>query len=538
MNLRQSSLSARLNRLRTIPKPLIFIAFFALLGTVLMFATRAAGPFAGIEPEQGSGLAAISDQSASGGAYVQFGGKFGTIDTTSCNGVTIQPGENIQAKIDANPGGTTFCFAPGVHRLASVVFPKSNSTLIGLTGAVLNGSKHITSFGRSGSWWTITGQTQEFTPLTGNDPDDTCADTAYTGCHLPDGVFRDDAPLFQVTSLNNLGPGKFYFDRAADTIYLGDDPAGRKIEVTVSAGAIKGYGGATGQQYVTVRNFIVEKFAASTTPNTAAAIDPGLGWKVENNEVRLNSNSGISVIEQGEMRGNYIHHNGQYGYVGGPLDTSLIENNEISYNNTAGFHENWNAGGSKIIRSKNVTIRGNYVHHNTGPGLATDWENYKIVYENNTFEYNTGIGLSHEASADAIIRNNKFKNNMTSYIGKSIYYMADIYLHDSKNTEIYGNVVETEGNPLGLNDADRGSTIYGVLEVRDVYVHDNTFTIKPGREMGLVGRPTAFSANNRFQNNTYYVSDLNGTYWVWQDLKTKAQWQALGHDTTGIFKQY
>jgi hypothetical protein len=49
------------------------VVLFAVAGTVLYFSGRAATPFASIEPEKGSGLAAINDQSASGGAYVQFG---------------------------------------------------------------------------------------------------------------------------------------------------------------------------------------------------------------------------------------------------------------------------------------------------------------------------------------------------------------------------------------------------------------------------------------------------------------------------------
>lgn len=503
------------------------IIAFAIIGSILLFATKAATPFASIEPEQGSGLTAIADPSASGGAYVQFG--------SGCIGVAIQPTDNIQAKIDANAAGTTFCFAPGVYRLNSFITPKAGNILIGSGGTVLNGSRQISSFGRSGSWWTITGQTQEFVPFTSsNDSNFNCQNSTYTGCHLLEAVFRDDVPLFQVTSLSQLGPGKFYFDNAADTVYLGDDPTGRKIEVAVAPGAIRGP-----QQNVTVRGFIVEKFGASKSPVwMQAAVQPDVGWTVENNEIRLNSLAGAAIPEKGTLRNNNIHHNGQYGFIGGPADTSLIENNEIAHNNTAGHGENWDAGGSKIIRSKNITLRGNYVHDNKGPGLWADWENYNVIYENNRVENNTGIGIFHEANALGIIRNNTLKNNASNMIGKSIYWGADIYLHDSKDTEIYGNTIVTNSNPIGLSDADRGSTIYGVLEVRNVYVHDNTITIRAGQQMGLVGRPTAFSANNRFQNNTYYIPDLNGSYWVWQDLKAKSQWQAIGHDTAGTFSQY
>lgn len=55
---------------------LVFTATFAAIGTILLFATRAAGPFASLEPEQGAKTAAVNlvtDSTASGGSAVKFG---------------------------------------------------------------------------------------------------------------------------------------------------------------------------------------------------------------------------------------------------------------------------------------------------------------------------------------------------------------------------------------------------------------------------------------------------------------------------------
>src|SRR6266478_4169229 len=58
-------------------------------------------------------------------------------------GITLNPGDNIQAAVDANPAGTTFTLNPGMYRMQTVT-PKDNDAFIGLNGAVMNGSKVIT----------------------------------------------------------------------------------------------------------------------------------------------------------------------------------------------------------------------------------------------------------------------------------------------------------------------------------------------------------------------------------------------------------
>lgn len=452
---------------------------------------------------------------------------------TGCVGVTVNPGGSLQTIFDAHPTGTTFCFQPGLYRLSMPAIPKSGSVLWAAPGAVLNGSI-VSSFTQSGPYWASSGQTQEFTPPSTSP----CADPAYTGCQRTEAVFRNGDPLWQVMSLAELGPGEFFFDYAADTVYLAEDPAGQTIEVTVAPAAIIGYGGTTGQQNVTVRGFVIEKFAADATNGYVAAIKPGWNWLIEANEVRLNSSRGVSVNNGVILRNNNLHHNGQYGFAGGPVTDLTVDNNDIGYNNTAGWDENWDAGGSKIIKSSRVVLSNNRVHDNKGPGLWTDWENFDITFEGNTVERNSGPGIFHEASAKAIIRNNTLRGNGTIAVGKSLWYGADLYLNDSKDTEIYGNTIVAGVHGIGLADTERGSTVYGKLEIRNVYVHHNTVTMCNGSFTGLVGRSTAFTstANNRFRANTYYIPDPgNGRYWEWLGQRTRAEWRSFGHDKSGSF---
>ena len=454
----------------------------------------------------------------------------GPTATSSCAGVGVAAGSDLQAAFDAQPTGTTFCLAAGVYRMTKAATPKSGTTIIGAPGTVLNGAAVRTSFGRSGAYWTITGQTQEFSVLA-----NACEPATYTGCRYPDGVFVDNRALRQVTALSELSAGEFYFDHGADTIYLADDPAGRTVEVSVSPAAIIGYGGATGQQGVTVRNLIIEKFAMDLPSGQVAPIKAGWNWTIENNEVRLNASAGVAVNNGTVLRNNLLHDNGQYGFSGGPLSTLLVEGNDVGFNNTSSFSHNDDAGGAKIVRGSHLTFRGNYVHDNAGAGLWTDWDNVYVTYEGNRLERNTGAGIFHEASADAVIRNNRFVGNGTLAAGKSLWWSADLLLNDSRNTEIYGNDIVAGVHGIGLVDTDRGSSSLGFLEIRNVNVHDNTVRMPPGGRSGMVGsRSAAYTtANNHFDRNSYQLVDPSQPGWEWNGSRSWAGWQSVGQDVSG-----
>jgi parallel beta-helix repeat protein len=454
--------------------------------------------------------------------------------TEVCVGVPVSPGTDIQSVIDDNPTGTTFCIKAGTYRLRTAIIPKSSDVLWGEPETTLNGSKLLTSFTRDGSYWVASGQTQQAAPY-----DFDCIPVTYTGCRYPEGVFYDDRSLRQETSLSDLDPGDFYFDYPADKIYLADDPTGHKVEASFVAEGIRGYGAA--QANVTIKGLVVEKFANWSSDKTHA-IQTGDDWIVEENEVRLNDGGGIKPATGSIVRGNNVHHNGRLGLSAAYQDNILIEGNEIAYNNDNDFDINWGGSGTKIWESSNVTFRNNYAHHNQGHGLRTDTNCINVVFEGNTVVDNTGIGIFHEVSYDATIRNNVVKNNNTSKTGDSLWTGSQIQVYDSPHVEIYGNIVEalpgTHG--IGLRDDERGSGEFGKWEIRDVRVHDNLIRLGAGGTTGMVGsrNPDIYiNMGNRYANNTYFVEDLSAESWRWgigvDGFLTWAGWLAMGNDLTG-----
>lgn len=267
-----------------------------------------------------------------------------------------------------------------------------------------------------------------------------------------------------------------------------------------------------------------------TTNQWRGAIN-GMGedWVIIGNEIHHNAIAGMWIEGGGDPQiiNNHIHHNGRSGLSVRYTDGGLIENNEISYNN---YQQKWNwgieAGAGKMWSTTNLVIRGNWSHHNHGPGFWTDHDNIGTLYENNLIEDNVANGIFHEISYDAIIRNNVIRRNG----GDSARWMwgGGIMIASSQNVEIYGNTLEDNANGIAMTRQNRGTGEYGLWTLANNYVHDNTVV-----DSGLtgaaqdVGSNAIYSSGIRFENNSY--SGDVGWWWMNKSISWSA-WQGYGHD--------
>lgn len=444
--------------------------------------------------------------------------------------VRLTPSQDIQAVVDRNPAGTTFIFESGVYRLSTMIVPKDGNVFMGKKGAILNGARLLTLLEREGNYWVALGQTQQGFGhgecIKGNER-----------CQYPEDLFFDDKPLRHVASLEEVGPNTWYFDYPAHKIYFWDDPRSHKVETSVTDRA---FGGTA--KDVTIRKLIIEKFA---TPAQSGAIHGydyeksrgSVGWIIEQNEIRFNHGGGVGYGPETKIIKNNIHHNGQIGIVG-IGDNVLVEGNEIAYNNFASFSAAWEAGGTKFWDSKNLVIRGNYVHHNNGPGLWCDYNNIHVLYEDNRIEHN-GLGIYHEVSYDAIIRHNTINEAGPDYTG------VGINLWNSPNVEVYENTINAWSGIIINHEEDiktrsqkgEGGT-YGLLEAKNISVHDNTITLREGANTGFYQHDNSKdifkTANVRFNRNTYVLDSKDQQAFLWDDkLLTFKERQGYGQEVSG-----
>ena len=290
---------------------------------------------------------------------------------------------------------------------------------------------------------------------------------------------------------------------------------------------------------VIIEGLVIRRYSNPLQTGVLRTSAGATDWIVQNNEITDNNGAAVYANTGWRILDNHLHHNGQIGVKATGNDITF-EGNEIAYNNTDLHDPHWEAGGSKFHHTVNLVVRGNYVHHNHGPGLWTDWDNIDILYEGNTVRDNFGPGIFHEASFDAVIRNNLVEGNGFGYT--AWLDGAGILLNTSKNVTITGNTVRDNNDGIGIVYTDRGtSETYGVREARNILVENNTIVMSSG-QTGIVTNLTSndvFSTawQNRFVGNDYTNNTGSSQPFAWGRVSmTWNQWRSAGHDLDGSFK--
>jgi parallel beta-helix repeat protein len=303
-------------------------------------------------------------------------------------------------------------------------------------------------------------------------------------------------------------------------------------------GAVLDGGGSTEYAFggpgddVLIEGLEIRNYDADLSEGVVRSFNSSLRWTVRANEIHHNGGQGVSFITGWEVIGNHIHHNEQYG-IGGIGSDVLVEKNEISFNNPdSAVNPYWGAGGTKIINSKNVTVRSNCSHHNNGPGLWTDGHNVNVVYEGNLAFDNTHAGIKHETSCDATIRNNTVIGN--GFGNPNWLAGAGIVVLNSPNVTVTGNVVIGNADGIGGIQGDRGTVEHRncTLQLKNLRVENNTIVMDEGYT-GIVTNETSavFSSwGNQFRNNDYELSPSNGEFFRWSNGShlTLKEWKAAG----------
>lgn len=446
--------------------------------------------------------------------------------------VNISASENIETVVNSNPAGTTFVIAPGVYRMQSIT-PKSGDVFEGQTGAVLNGSRELSSFTRSGNYYVATGQTQHGTA------NGECL-AGYAGCEYPEDLFFNNVPLQRVESLTDVAAGKWYFDYSTATIYFVDNPAGKTVEIGVTTHAFSG--DATN---VIIENLTIEKYA---DPAQDGAISAGENWTIKSNQILLNHGGGIRLNTGEVVQSNYVHHNGQEGLTGSGSNI-LVESNEIAYNNTLSFDFEWQAGGTKFSETTNLVVEGNYVHNNYGQGMSLDYESYNWLVQGNRTAGNYVAGIIDELGYNGTARYNIIEND-ASYPGKtdpSMWWACGLLVLDSSYADIYGNTLINNSNGICAISISRGSGNRGAFLVQNLSVHDNVIVQSAGSATGAVADSGTYmdvyssSWNNHWTSNTYQLASSDPSAFVWEKGSTgyssydASHWKAFGQDTAGTW---
>lgn len=453
--------------------------------------------------------------------------------------VRVEVGDDLAALVAANPPGTTYVFAAGVHREQSVI-ARDGDTFRGEPGAVLSGARDLTgaAWVADGGRWYVDGQTQE-----GLVHGELHRDGNPRHRH-PEELFVEGRRFDHVGSVDEVGPGRWYLDHAADRLWLGQDPDELElIETSTTVGAF----GGSGVVGVTIEDLIIERYA---TPAQHGAIGfeghhETHDWTVRRVTVRDNHGAGIRLGPGMTVEDSRVVGNGQLGLGGDGLHRGdgegngyaapvVIRRTEIAGNGVLDFSPFWERGGIKIKNAvAGSRFEENWVHDNRGMGAWWDVDDVDALVVGNLVERND-VGIEYEISfGDTLIADNLLLDNGLEPPW-GLPYGAAIVLADSTGVTVRGNVVRGATTGILLVAADRGDSDRLGLPRRltDVTVEDNHIS---GVEVGvmLLGSGEA-PQRLRVDGNQYAGADA-GTpvFAIGGDRLGFEDWQGRGFDRSG-----
>jgi Right handed beta helix region len=428
--------------------------------------------------------------------------------------VRLTPGQDVSAAVGQAPAGATFVFSPGTYRMQSIV-PKANDSFSGDGEVVLNGAKLI-EMQPEGRRWSSVVPRSVWIYAKGN------CDRGHPLCWVLSDLFIDNQVQAPVTTLQELGPGRWFYDDESGKMFISTNPAGHRIEFGSTAAAFSGP--STG---VRISHIIVEKYASPPEYGAIGAKNgTAHGWTVLDTETRWNHGAGIAIGTGSRVERCSTHHNGESGMSGQGANIT-VQSTEIAYNNYAGFDNDWGGGGAKFSGTDGLVLRLNFVHDNLGDGLWTDIDNIHSLYEMNRSINNRRVGLHHEISYDAIIRDNVVTGNPLG-----------IQVVLSPNVEVVGNTIEVPVKGIAgiiIATGQRGVGKYGPHLSRDDSVHDNVITYLGATARSGASGPCVEGANIRFDANRYDVAGGEEAHWLWGSASlTLPDAHRLGIETHAI----
>lgn len=467
---------------------------------------------------------------------------------------------DIQTALNAGTTGTRFLIKAGTYRLTTPLLPKTNQVLMGETGTIISGSVVLSSWTNNGDGtWYASGA------LPGAYTDGgVCENLTNNECQKREQVFVNGVHLDRYMSKAALGtaPNGFFEDFAANRVYIAQDPAGKTVEMSKTPYLVRSVNGAAVATGVRLSGLTFQH-AATPSQQGAVFLEGGNDWVIDHNVFQWNH--GIALHSANSLRlsvhHNSVHHNGQLGIGSNACHQSVYEDNEVNNNNTDLYYGgDWESGGIKITHGDDVIVRRNNVHDNTGIGIWYDIDNRRGVINDNTVNNNYADGIRFEISYGCKIFNNTLNGNGTAWAlgpGRggtdkwAMVSVAAINVNSSPDVEIYNNTVGQNQNGIGCQQRDRGNGAYGLRDLKNLWVHDNSINLTLGGSSGtgegsngldtlsMNGIPSApyydvAQKNNRFDFNHYTIDSASAARFAWNEgYRTFATFQGYGQELNG-----
>jgi hypothetical protein len=262
--------------------------------------------------------------------------------------------------------------------------------------------------------------------------------------------------LQQTLQLDQISPGAFYVDLEKKRLCV--CPAGRQDlrskSVQVEAATRSLLWECKGN-YINLRGL---HFRYSANPaQKGAVVFEGRGDIAEDCSFERMNGSGAAFLGPDQIARRCIfQNNGQLGFSANGGHNLLITGCTIRNNNIKGFSKQWEAGGTKVVLSRNVVFEKCRVIGNHGPGIWFDIGDENCTVRNCLIADNEDAGIFYEISYGLNAHDNVAVGNGFAYDPDAWGGQAGIVLSSSPNCVVTRNLLV--GNREGFNFREQPRT--------------------------------------------------------------------------------
>lgn len=370
------------------------------------------------------------------------------------NGDAIEmPLKTVQKAVERAGAGDTVFLRAGEYR-ESVRVPNGGAQgqplLIAAyrdEAAIIKGSDVVTGWENAGGglWkktgWNINSQ-QVFV-----DFDEARQSRPLQQIGMPSRFYRAfEYPKPVGTGVQDMGPGSFYYDAAAATLYVrladGSDPNRHRIEVSTRKTLFH-----ADKPYVNLQGLRFRHSSVSAFAQQGGAVEVGPESVMDRCDVQWTDFAGVNLgLKQTGVRivNSNISNNGNSGINAPATLGFVISKVTLNGNNYRGFNPLWHAGGIKATTKAWGTVEKSEVAGNRGSGIWFDYANgdEPIIVRDNYIHDNGPVdsAIFFEVSSNGQIYNNVIANNER----------RGIYISGSDNTRVYNNTIYATKGYAGI----------------------------------------------------------------------------------------
>ncbi|MDN5936868.1 MAG: right-handed parallel beta-helix repeat-containing protein, partial [Nitrosospira sp.] len=296
-------------------------------------------------------------------------------------------------------------------------------------------------------------------------------------CREAEMVFVDGEYLTQVPDGANPGPGEFALDGRRHVI-LGKNPGHAKVEVVVRQLGIHMYNGSAG----TVLDHILVTQIGNTVGSQGIGTGPavkssGQALTVKNSEVSWTHGTALSCGKAHcTVTNTELHHAGEAGMMSFDATSLVFDNNKVHHNCSSlpdvKYNDTFNCSGLKVHGGSAMRkVTRSEFYNNDHSGVWLDGGAKNVLIANNRIHHNEERGIEIEISSDVTIRDNVLFANGWVGTPSSAFNSGAIYLLDSGDVTISGNVMACNRDGFAFIGGRRTSWNSGIeLSDNDIIV--------------------------------------------------------------------